>query len=943
MDEIRPIFLHQLLVDKLFENNHHQYALSCFPKLSTENVLNQILCHSNKDIFLEDETRIKWLLQVMPFAFLQNDEKLVDIAIHHFYLKLLTSNIPNICENNLDIFNMYVQYSFLHLSLLFENSTFIKQIPQLILSLKNIIKKESNEYTISTWYFIFKVIIGICNFTFSTSSPFLNESFIQKQICKLLFRVLIFSNEKTDCNWELFNQFSKDWNYQYYFCSIWKSTFQKYFNFLTHPYEEKKSMSIIINFLKNAKNIYYTPNSCILHEAFVVIANIVQQQNIPFSKIFEHKYVVDTVFSIFAVWPLAPGNESTKIRSVNSLIELIEKSSIKENSTWFSATIEYFIREMKDKNTNITQNFLPKIGRIICSHPQHSTRLVLYLMKFFSRQMVDPSLFFQINDINTISLVITITETILQKHDEGGTIESVYQLLPRMLCYQWQYQLFLIMVSGSYDLFWSEISNILQKDETNLSFLPYLMILPQFGNQFFTKGSSSKTVINNLFYKMISKPNNVLVDNQIALIYSCIEISRNSNLFFPLSAERELLFKLLESINCSRELCKYLLLTMCPQSPPADPSVVNRLEKNYSNFSFHYCLKGSVITCIECEELPFTLIIRNSFGSFCFEFHDFSSPIQKCSDVQTSHINEQDKSYHIEKPVQCKELLGAFHDSLFLKENNGLTEINKPIKFSIDTNTNESSKNIKGNIISQEEEEEVKREKKVISILARLGVITSGNISNISKINHDISDFIDEFDSIPGRDLIEVGIIHYTNKNPYYPGDRNRTSSFNQFMNDIGRPIDNYMKFEARDVVSYILASSQIVYISRHMVKSSLMIHEYMNLLPVLIVFNETSYRFTSDGFEGYMPSLVIGIELKSIGLYRIDILKSDESIPYPFMKGLPQLVSKRNLAASISLCVLLTVFNNYKRIFGVNRACRANALKKVVFDNVSTLGSFFK
>jgi len=966
--ELKPMMNYHLIKSKLFEDNSNDYFLSCFTDQEAIKIFTKLALFSDaeksneipKPIPFNDPMAIKWILHVTSYVIslaVRNDSTkivFVRVILHRFYQKIL------IDEPKMDNYeyNEVVRTLFLHLSMIFEDRACL-ELWDIIY--KNIlttsINKSSHLYDRKTWDTLFRVVLGLCDYSIMNPDHFSNKS-ISRFLFSFLFRVLILSTNIIPENWSLFNEYTTRWPRNDFFFNSWQANFMNCFNYLArvkmdisyfqtqfvgddHPFDSdivferipELAMSVMLQFLISARNLSSSNNYGILHHAFGIIADHIRKHRVEFSPLFQRRWYIDEVFEIFSMWPLASGPQTyddsdPRENSITSFVMLLDQGLIRKEPKWFHETIRYFKRELKDPESTLAPLLLKRLLKLICNHPITTKDLIIPVLKCCSRQLTTKrNSLVNLDDPVIISLVLTLCEVFLHKSNSIGTISSVQSLLsllfPRLhdlVCIgsqTWQLHIQTLFVAGC-DKNFQTIIDYIEKDPPPEFYL-YLMFLPHFFPPFL-KGPQGASFVNDI----VSASCKFVFNSEsktCAFLFALHEFLSVASRFQPMSLERNLLFDIIRKKDIPPqlfEIVEFFIMSSFSLSQPINPRLFETPQKEHI---INFQIDGGLYTFIDEPGDPLKVNARLAYGAFSFVIDEIGSSNEKSPDLAVS-IDEQTV-----KPFpHASSLDGAFSDNTLLSELSEIININDKMHF------------------SQYDQRIRKRSfHKVFSFLANSGIISAENPRSVAHIHGDVTNTIRDYDSLPYMDTIEIGVLHFTPQMSSFPGSRSITPGILRFMDSIGdnqgKYISDTFPIGISGAVVHEIGTLRFVFILRCLLseeEDSDTNQKLISGLPTLIILNETGCDAIEEEFRKFPSSLIIvtkiheGNNEPEDGIMLLDVLKNPKKYAFPIIHKMPRLVSKRHIRPVLSLFAVVGTFAESSQMIYRIRNQRKQILSKI-------------
>ena len=952
MDESYDFHLmihHHLVKMGLFADNSDQYVMPLFPLndlvFQTFIAMSDVESENNQlpmDIPFNDVAAMKWLLHVKSFfLFLQlnsNQDQVLPSVINvitKFYQKFICETQDEMPKND---FNEIVQTMLQHLTLLFEKENFMEVKTKYVLQIfTKMAEKPFDFYSPETHTCLFKIILGICDFSVNDEEALGVSSKIIEELFDLLFWLLIIY--KNNENWTLFDEVTSKWKYNQYFINAWMKFFNACFGvFLMDPVElpfeikMEDSIHTIVKLMKNARAISETENAVILHQAFGVISDSVSQRQPMVTDYFRLRWYADEIFELFSSWqkdnPHSKSHGETPI--ISSMI-IFEKNMIRRASQWAPSLIDDIIKEFQNPSSQIVNEILKHIGKLLCTHPYEMKSLVEPTIECLRKRIKAHPRNYQ-GDPLISSLLLTLSEIEMSLNHQTTTKDIVGMLFdPDDLSAlkdknqpTWQMQAISMMTVNDIPKF-ARYCNEVVKINPPPEFFIYLMFAPQIMPDFMNSHEMSSFIVTYITesFKSATMSN---IQTAAAFIYTIVEFAISTNLFQALSKERRLLLDSITQIKednnyLIKELIDFVSISSFAGAQPIEPELAHKIELENKDHIVHIQGNNSVFSFIDEEGKPLSVIIRSTLGSFIFEIHDTDLNVLETELPQVTAQSDDETKYEIEEDfAELTELLNTV----------------KPLQF------------------KPHHVEKDMRHMRIFSFLASTGIIDSANERNVMEL-HNIGTFIDDFDAISSKDVIEIGILHFTKNSLEFPGSRKLTPSFATFLSGLGEQYPPYKSFKYPRV--HEMGAVRFVYL--HLDEDS-DVNELLNA-RVLIIFNDTNYECIEEQFAKLKSSLIISVRMIQNPEYRkqqneeadkssfatmlennknyllkMDLLKWNRTVAFPLIHKYPRLVSFAHFLPTMSLMASLDVCKKgYQTLLGKARHERREVLKKVIKEKV--------
>ena len=919
---------HHLVEMGLFEDNAKDFVMTLFPLddsvYDTFIAMSDVESENNQlplEIPFNDVQSMRWLLHIKSFflylTLVSNQEQVLPSVINvitKFYQTFICDVTP---EMSADDFNEIVIKMILQLSLIFEKENFMEIKAKFVLKIfTKMAQKDFGYYSKETKTTLFKILLGICDFVVNDNQALGLNTKTTETVFDLLFWVLIVSKNKE--NWNIFNEITSKWSFCQYFVSTWMKYFNASFGVLMTSYTELQfemspddSIQTIIQLMKNAKFISETENAGILHQAFGVISDSVSQRQPHVTQMFRLRWYADEVFELFSSWQ--ENNEHSKFVNetpVISSMTIFEKSMIRVGSLWAPALISDIQEEFKNPNSPNVSKILRQIGKLLCGHPITMKKLVHPTMECLKAKISAHPQQYR-GDPLVASLLLTLEE--MEINETGcTTAQEINNVLFNPNDTQemsdtsqptWQFQTIATMIANQIPKF-VESHLYAMKITPPVEYYVYLLFAPQFMPDLMTSSSIDNFIgalLKGSFQSSILKNHSL----SIALFNVLHEYAVSSDLFCPLSNERRLLTQIIASNRniIDKDLLDFISISSFSGSQIIEPSVAHRLEEENKDYIVHLQGNNSVFSFIDNPEKNLSVIIRSTVGCFAFEISDTNLNAEEDELPKVTANSEDEVTFEIEEDfTELAELLNAV----------------KPLNFDIPKVAPKA------------------RHMRIFSFLASTGVIGNKNEKNLLEL-HDIDDFINEYDSIPSKDTIEIGILHFTKHSCSMPGCRKLTPLFNNFLASLGECWHPYKSFKYPRI--HEMSSMRFVFL--HLDEDSK--EEELLNTQMIIVFNETDYECIEEEFVKLPAQLIISVNMTETenssdsSLIKIDLLKLRRDVAFPLIHKYPRLITTRHFSATFSLLAALEVSKrNPQTILGSVRKQRKEAIDKIYKKDVS-------
>ena len=949
------MFHKHLLKLGLFDDDSCNNVLPYFPlkECYKEIAFSLILGDSEEDIPkpfpFNDELSSKWMFHVTSFTLSLasnqdfKDEKTLFPILIIILKKIYIPFIEMATETTIPPakYNELTREIMLHISMICENGIRENIRQNFIEIVKLIISSKYEIYEKKTWETLFKIILGLCDFSQTSPDAFSDWPEITPFLFSALFRLLVYSTEKKVECWDLFNKFTSKWHESHEFFISWQSNFMLCFHALApswvqlpdsvdpkHPFdndhyfasvEKSDATAVLIHLLDNARCLFGTENYKIVHHEFGFIADSIRKNKEEISPLFSRRWYIDEIFEIFSLWPLAKGPQGftdksdPRQNSIESFVMLLEQGLIRRESTWFQETVTYFKRELNSPDSVLSPVLLPKLPKLICSHPRQTRELISPIMKCCLRQkkkeLANPAI--HLDSPLIMSLILTISELYIHQSTLFGTIKSVKKLLKLVFPIKqnlavkdsqtWQLHVLTLITAGCYKRCTFDILGYLNEGVPPPEFYVYLMFIPSLFPSFLKSSDGSNFTLSLVTVKNVidSLANQKCARSFVMAIH---EFMLEKSRFQPLSDEKRALMRMLKEGGYI-DIANILELSSFPNAQPTDVETARKVEEENAEYAVYFSIAGGLMTIIDNPKKPLIVIMRHAYGCLTFEVNDLME-IEPGGPLPVTDF----EPHKINKIPDETPLDGAFSDSALLEGIEELTNLNAEIKFEPFRSPFPATFH-----------------PRIFSFLTGSGIASAANEMRLTEIEGG-SPIAESYDSIPSKEIIEVAVVHYTPKFCSGSGSAHATPQFLRFLDSLGEPI-RYVStlFGTVNARAKTMGMVQIVYLCFALMEKP---NEKIMDLPTLIVFNETGCEPIESGFRKFESRLIISAKLEDDpgepedGVTTLSLLKYSPSIAYPIIHSIPRIVSKRNIQSIIAMfCIIDDIANGEGKVIERRKA----------------------
>lgn len=926
------ILLHSHLIDlRLFSEDYMEYILPILPSDASDIVvLSRFAVNPDQNpqnIPFNDSKKMKWLLKIkshfLYYCHSTQDQEIyiqsVLNDINYFYKPFITNAI----EIDSDEYNEIVQKMLLHLSIIFAKQNFVEEEAYQAISIYRNIAQDSSKYTNQTINILFKILIGLVDFSISDNIAFNNSTQISQQILDLMFWILLIS--KDDDNWKKFNEITPKWPSSRIFVECWMKYFNSCLNIFSSnrdslffpiklPFNAtpEEALQLIVNMMKNIKELDKSQNSKILLQVFGRISDMVNQQQPKISDLFSIKWYADDIFELFSTCLNANPTESEN--SLISSIKICSKNMVRDRSVWVYKLTNNIINEFKNPLSQSSLDLIPNLNAFICSHPYNCLKIIQPALAAVKALIPKKSAYCIDKYIQIISLLLSISESVHSQDLVREINDNLYNSVNNKITdirNTWQIQHLLNLNANDVQKTLKYLSHIMESAKS-IDYFAYLVMLARFSPQVI-KLPEFKEFLTHIEMSMVSKehPKSEIVFYLFA--YFICEVNTLTDDLQIASNERKILISVinhpyLRSQDNLHSIFEFCLIYSTPGVKTISSDVARRLEN--SDNAKYYQIRKSVVTLVPVQDdNKIIVIVRSSYGIFAFEVSEsIQSESSDESDLPPFSPEVANKTESDEDIEDIDEDFRAL--SLLLRK--------------------------KSNLIFKNPSQELKVSyPQIFSFLSGTGILTPNNIHRVQDIEKEkFLSFREKFDKLPTKDNIEIGILHFTPCSLDPPGSAQITPAFSRFLDSLGEPHidDKGNKFRK-------IETSIVDYIFRYYTKSEFDISKF----SILLVFNETDFECVEEKFREFDASVIISLRFVANNLMKLDLVKTDKGrdIAYPIMYHIPRLVGLDNMKMVITTTALLNVSNpSAKSRYSLGSFIkeRQNVLNEICQEEVTSL-----
>ncbi|EAX96676.1 hypothetical protein TVAG_489580 [Trichomonas vaginalis G3] len=902
----------------IFPDDKSQYLLPIFP---TDKINKQIMLRfadiemdSNQNILeipFSDSRKMRWLLHLKSYIlYLSHTPEQADLLnasvitdVNHFYSPFISRNI----DMDPNDYNDIVQKMLLQLTTIFEKENFSEKKAKQVIKLYDTIASQHQRYSKETIRHLFKILIGLADYAATDNSAFGGCASVVSSLFNTMFWILSLSNDQF--NWDLFNKITPQWP----FCSYFVEEWMVYFNCCLDAFKVNKEMhfaefhipfkptpdealELIVNMMKNGSVLQDSKNSKILTQVYGVISDMVSQQQARISDYFYMKWYSDDIFELFSsCQKLCFGSNEDSLLS--SLI-ILSRNKIRPNSPWMKCLLDSVKEKLQNPNTNSINEIIKQSNNLICAHPFAIYDIIDSLIECIYSTIKSKSIEYD-NPI-ILSLLLSLSE-ISSSTDKISSIVDIVNaytsLNPIDSNSNWQFLLFLHIMTENTDNILKYLS-LIMKSVPPHEYFSYLLFI----SHFYPKILNSKEFqpfLVHLISNCFSRDKFASELPLYLLAYFISELNDTSEFFKLESEERKLIVNLVNQTTIKTEkdlgaILDYILMYSTTNSNQISPKKAQEMTNKAKEKSY-YQINNAILTLINQNPGKIICIVRHFVGIFAFEVTD--------EGYKEGHEEDLPQPTNFEQESSNKEMFEIEED---------FTELTNLLNNKIELNFTPSTPHLQV------------PHPKFFSFLAGTGLLDAKNDHNVKELNYsEICHFLEIYDQIPIKDEIAVDVIHCTPLHLVPPGTPKMSKDFKEFLDLFGRPSDHDTFGRSR---IYETKSMNIVY--RYMTESNSF--EIAN--KMMIVYNETDFDCIEGTFQKLSPQIILSVKKIENNLYRIDLIKTDRKSRshLPIIYRIPRLVSKQNIAATISCFVFVASVSFWREFVGRSTKRRMEALSSI-------------